>query len=213
MHPVPSLMTLAFDVYPKSRHFQHPHPPILVGKPISGLNCSSLSLQPVDWFASLVGADQVSPSQPRLLLPGFRRLDHSHRRRIWLQWQLGKFHRRDLHPLEQQLASLQPYAKLDVQRCNDVRGLNMSHRSECLSGERKDPGCNFNAARPDKESAPQCSPERQLCQSNKSGVLCQLIGGRGIGLLVVPRKKLVESASQCDGHVEDPSPTVQTSYA
>jgi hypothetical protein len=58
MHPVPSPMTLAFDVYGKSRHFQRPRPPILVGKPISGLNCSSLSLQPVDLVDSLVGADQ-----------------------------------------------------------------------------------------------------------------------------------------------------------
>jgi hypothetical protein len=102
-------MTLAFDVYGKSRHFQYPHTPILVREPISGLNCSSLSLRPVDLLASLVGTDQADPSQPRLLLPGFRRIDHSHRRRISLRWQLGKFHRRDSHPLEQQLASLHPY--------------------------------------------------------------------------------------------------------
>jgi hypothetical protein len=108
-HPVPSPMTPAFDVYGKSRHFQYPHTPILVREPISGLNCSSLSLRPVDLLASLVGADRAFPSQPRLLLPGFRRIDHSHRRRISLRWQLGKFHRRDSHPLEHQLASLHPY--------------------------------------------------------------------------------------------------------
>ena len=37
------------------------------------------------------------------------------RRRISLQWQLGKFHRRDLHPLERQ-ASLQPETRLFKQR-------------------------------------------------------------------------------------------------
>ena len=52
---------------------------------------------------------RVSPSQLRLLRPGFRRVDHSHRRRIYLRWQLGKFHRRVSHPLEHQLASLHPY--------------------------------------------------------------------------------------------------------
>jgi len=70
MHPVPSPMTLAFDVYGKSRHFQRPHPPILVGKPISGLNCSSLSLQPVDLFASLVGADQGFPQPTEAFTSG-----------------------------------------------------------------------------------------------------------------------------------------------
>ena len=55
-------MTLAFDVYGKSRHFQYPHTPILVREPVSGLNCSSLSLRPVDLLASLVGADQASPA-------------------------------------------------------------------------------------------------------------------------------------------------------
>jgi len=63
-------MTLAFDVYGKSRHFQRPHPPILVGKPISGLNCSSLSLQPVDLFASLVGADQGFPQPTEAFTSG-----------------------------------------------------------------------------------------------------------------------------------------------
>jgi len=66
-----------------------PTPPALrfsPGKPISGLHYSSLSLQPADLLASLVGADQRLPSsQPRLLLPGFQRLDRSHRCRIWLR--------------------------------------------------------------------------------------------------------------------------------
>ena len=41
----------------------------------------------------------LSPSQRGLLLPGFRRIGHPLRRRIYLRWQLGKFHRRDSHPL------------------------------------------------------------------------------------------------------------------
>jgi hypothetical protein len=48
---------------------------------------------------------RYSPSQRGLLLPGFRRIGHPHRRRISLQWQLGKFHWRDFHPLERQLYS------------------------------------------------------------------------------------------------------------
>jgi len=39
------------------------------------------------------------PSQRGLLLPGFRRFGRPPRRRVWLRWQLGKFHRRDFHPL------------------------------------------------------------------------------------------------------------------
>jgi hypothetical protein len=47
------------------------------------------------------------PSSLRgFLLPGFRRFGHPLRRRLLLRWQLGNFHRRDLHPLEWQLASL-----------------------------------------------------------------------------------------------------------
>jgi hypothetical protein len=37
-------------------------------------------------------SDQVFTQPTGLLLPGFRRLGHPHRRRISLQWQLGKFH-------------------------------------------------------------------------------------------------------------------------
>jgi hypothetical protein len=69
---------------------------------------------------------RVVPSQLRLLLPGFRRIGHPHRRRISLRWQPGKFHRRDSHPLEQQLASLHPYggfSPVRLQGRNFRRGL------------------------------------------------------------------------------------------
>jgi hypothetical protein len=85
-------MTLAFDLWERSRHFPLPHPPILVGSPISGLDYGSLSLRPVDLLAPLSELTRFSPSQRGLLLPGFRRIGHPHRRRISLQWQLGKFH-------------------------------------------------------------------------------------------------------------------------
>jgi len=61
-------------------------------------------------------ADSNPPQMIRglrgLLHPCFRRIGHPHRRRISLQWQLRKFHWRDLHPLEHQLASLQPTMRL-----------------------------------------------------------------------------------------------------
>ena len=84
------------------------HPPILVEESISRLNHGSHALQPADLLAPLSEQTRLSPSLRGLLHPGFRRIGRPHRRRISLQWQLGKFHRRDLHPLERQLASLQP---------------------------------------------------------------------------------------------------------
>ena len=45
-------------------------------------------------------------SLPRLLLPGFQRVDHSSPRRLSLRWQLGEFHRLDFHQRDQSLASL-----------------------------------------------------------------------------------------------------------
>jgi hypothetical protein len=69
-----------------------PHTPILVGSPISGLDYGSLSFTTCRFARPPVGADQVFTSRRGLLLPGFRRIGHPLRRRISLQWQLGKFH-------------------------------------------------------------------------------------------------------------------------
>ena len=91
------------------------HPPILVEESISRLNYGSHALQPADLLAPLSEQTRLSPSLRGLLHPGFRRIGRPHRRRISLQWQLGKFHRRDLHPLERQ-ASLQPETRLFKQR-------------------------------------------------------------------------------------------------
>jgi hypothetical protein len=84
-----------------------PHPPILVGRGFSRLYYGSLSLRPADLLVLLSELTRLSPSQQGLLRPGFRRISRPLRRRISLQGQLGKFPRRDLHPLERQLASLQ----------------------------------------------------------------------------------------------------------
>jgi hypothetical protein len=84
IHPVPSPMTLAFAPGLMGSALSTSHAPILLwGNQISGLYYGSHSLRPADLLASLVGADQgFPPSQPRLLLPGFRRIGHPLRRRI-----------------------------------------------------------------------------------------------------------------------------------
>src|SRR5215472_8790799 len=71
---------------------QYPHTPILVRAAISGLYYSSLSLRPAAWLALLSELTGLSSSQRGLLLPGFRRFGHPHRRRISLQCQLGNLH-------------------------------------------------------------------------------------------------------------------------
>jgi len=50
--------TLAFDPSGGSRHFQHPHTPILVGEPISGRHCRSLLFRPCRLARPPVGADR-----------------------------------------------------------------------------------------------------------------------------------------------------------
>jgi hypothetical protein len=98
------------------------HPPILVEESISRLNYGSHALRPADLLAPLSEQTRLSPSLRGLLHPGFRRIGRPHRRRISLQWQLGKFHRRDLHPLERQLASLQPKTRLETYLLHVFRG-------------------------------------------------------------------------------------------
>jgi len=50
--------------------------------PFSRLHYGSLSLRPADLLALLSELTRFSPSQRELLLSGFRRIDHSLRRRI-----------------------------------------------------------------------------------------------------------------------------------
>jgi hypothetical protein len=63
-------MTLAFETYGKSRHFQTPQTPILGRELVSRLYCSSLSVRPVDLLASLVGADQGCPQPTEAFTSG-----------------------------------------------------------------------------------------------------------------------------------------------
>ena len=87
--PSASPKTLAFDSKEPSRHSRiSSHSDSREGA-ISGLHYSSLSLRPAAWLALLSELTGLSPSQRGLLLPGFRRFGHPHRRRILLQCQLG----------------------------------------------------------------------------------------------------------------------------
>jgi hypothetical protein len=88
-----------------------------VGHLISGLNCSSLSLRPVDLFASLVGADQVFSFPPANRDFYFRAFDGLITRTAagysysgnWASSTGGIY-----HPLEHQLASLQPQSEMSL---------------------------------------------------------------------------------------------------
>jgi hypothetical protein len=122
------------------------HPPILVEESISRLNYGSHALQPADLLAPLSEQTRLSPSLRGLLHPGFRRIGRPHRRRTSLQWQLGKFHRRDLHPLERQLASLQPITRLERSRSATDAEPSRRFRMRRLpqnQGPRSTPVCDY----------------------------------------------------------------------
>jgi hypothetical protein len=106
IHPVPSPPTLAFVPLAQTRHSQNSHKSVSRGEFISELHYGSLALRPADLFTLLTDRTGFAPSHRGFLLPGFRRFGHPLRRRLSLRWQLGNFHRRDLHPREWQLASL-----------------------------------------------------------------------------------------------------------
>jgi hypothetical protein len=82
------------------------HTSVSRGGHISELDYGSLALRPADWLTHLTDRTGFSSSHRGFLMPGFRRFGPPHLRRLSLRWQLGNFHRRDLHPLEWQLASL-----------------------------------------------------------------------------------------------------------
>ena len=106
MHPVPSPPTLAFVPLAQTRHSQNSHKSASRGECFSELHYGSLALRPADLFTLLTDLTGLPSSHRGFLLPGFQRFGHPLRRRLLLRWQLGNFHRRDLHPLEWQLASL-----------------------------------------------------------------------------------------------------------
>ena len=106
VHPVPSPPTLAFVPLVQTRHSHPSRKSVSRGGHLSELHYGSLALQPADLFTLLTDRTGFTPSPRGFLLPGFRRVGHPPRRRLLLRWQLGNFHRRDLHPQEWQLASL-----------------------------------------------------------------------------------------------------------
>jgi hypothetical protein len=106
MHPVPSPPTLAFVPSVQTRHSPTSRKSVSRGGHIPELHYGSLALQPADLFTLLTDQTGFPSSLRGFLLPGFRRIGHPLHRRLSLRWQLGNFHRRDLHPLERQLASL-----------------------------------------------------------------------------------------------------------
>ena len=106
IHPVPSPPMLAFVSSVKTRHSRDSHKSASRGGHISELHYGSLTLRPADLFTLLSDLTGSTASHRGFLLPGFRRIGHPFRRRLSLRWQLGNFHRQDLHPLELQLASL-----------------------------------------------------------------------------------------------------------
>jgi hypothetical protein len=83
LYPVPSPMTLAFDQRGNGLGTSNfPTLRFSWGDPFSRLHYGSLSLRPADLLALLSELTGFSPSQRGLLLSGFRRIDHSLRRRI-----------------------------------------------------------------------------------------------------------------------------------
>ena len=90
------------------------HPPILAEESNFGTYLRFAYVTTCRLARPLSEATKLSPSLRGLLHPGFRRIGHPHPRRISLLWQVGKFHWRDLHPQEDQLASLQPIGRLSV---------------------------------------------------------------------------------------------------
>jgi hypothetical protein len=106
VHPVPSPPTLAFVPLVQTRHSHSSHKSVPRGGHLSKLHYGSLALRPADLFTLLTDRTGLPPCPRGFLLPGFPRFGHPLRRRLSLRWQLGNFHRRDLHPQEWQLASL-----------------------------------------------------------------------------------------------------------
>ena len=116
MRPVPSPPTLAFVPLVQTRHSRNSHKSDSRGGHFSELHYGSLALRPADLFTLLSDLTGFASCHRGFLLPGFRRFGHPLRRRLSLRWQLGNFHRRDLHPREWQLAAL--HTKVVIQNQN-----------------------------------------------------------------------------------------------
>jgi hypothetical protein len=82
LHPVPSPMTLAFDLSGGSRHFRSPTPRFSWEGSYRDLPTVRFRYDLSTCSPPLSEPTRSAPSRPRLLRPGFRRIGHPHRRRI-----------------------------------------------------------------------------------------------------------------------------------
>jgi hypothetical protein len=117
---IPRLLTPSFftddaGLRPKRRVSALPisHTPILMGGFISGLTYGSLSLQPVDLLAPLVGADQASTQPTGTCTSGLSTVWSPAPPPDITTETTGQFSLAGLSPLERQLASLQPLIEPD----------------------------------------------------------------------------------------------------
>jgi len=115
LYPVPSPTTLAFDLIGKSRHFQHPPPSdSRGGVRFRGLPTVRIRLQPADLLAPLVGADQAF-TQPTGTFTSGLPADWSPApppdMTTVATGQVPPAGLTAVHPLDHQLASLQPITK------------------------------------------------------------------------------------------------------
>ena len=113
----PSSFTDDAGLRPKRRVSALPisHTPILMGGFISGLTYGSLSLQPVDLLAPLVGADRASTQPTGTFTSGLSTVWSPAPPPDITTETTGQFSLAGLFPLERQLASLQPLIEPD--RC------------------------------------------------------------------------------------------------
>ena len=113
----PSSFTDDTGLRPKRRVSALPisHTPILMGGFISGLTYGSLSLQPVDLLAPLVGADRASTQPTGTFTSGLSTVWSPAPPPDITTETTGQFSLAGLRPLERQLASLQPLIEPD--RC------------------------------------------------------------------------------------------------
>ena len=113
----PSSFTDDTGLRPKRRVSALPisHTPILMGGFISGLTYGSLSLQPVDLLAPLVGADRASTQPTGTFTSGLSTVWSPAPPPDITTETTGQFSLAGLSPLERQLASLQPLIEPD--RC------------------------------------------------------------------------------------------------
>jgi hypothetical protein len=126
----PSSFTDDAGLRPKRRVSALPisHTPILMGGFISGLSYGSLSLQPVDLLAPLVGADRASTQPTGTFTSGLSTVWSPAPPPDITTETTGQFSLAGLSPLERQLASLQPLIEPD-RRSYRIRLSKKTHAS------------------------------------------------------------------------------------